>query len=1447
MSKDNIEELREEQEKEEEDDEEQGGGFEFEDSLDEEDTLEDPLLREGSEEPAQGSAPTQEDIAGEGNPTVPSIPPPQKDKATGDAPREQGLEIPSTVLHQESRGAPPAGQEDLGEPTLSLQPVKSGLTGSEAPQGVSASAEPSAPVYSVLSSDNVVQTSWKRNSIYEGLQSPTECYYRFFPVVKGAGSTPGRAGKARARDEWFSVVSELSAFLHKAQPAAEPERESPEVIYDDVPCENLPAPTQDDLIYEDVNREEDLADHEGWSSSEFESYDEQSDSESKLPARSKLSPDVRRLKERCARTKRELLAVRLGGRDVTQIKQSYDTKGVACCLKGLGLKCCILEEADFKVQQFMKAAKNGTKDGLEKTKIAVMRKVSFLHRKDCPDDLEDEVGYLDVIFSESKHPPPELAPMPEGLSSQQIVRRHILGSIVQSECSYLESLKRILQEYQKPLLEAEPRILSPRKIHLIFYRLREILQCHSMFQIALASRVAEWDTSEKIGDLFVASFSKSMVLDVYSDYVNNFTNAMALIKKACISKPAFLDFLKKKQASSADRITLYGLMVKPIQRFPQFILLLQDMLKNTSKGHPDRLHLQLALTELETLAEKLNEQKRVADQITEIQQLAKSISDRTLNKLLSSDQRQLILCETLIETVYGDKGQVLKSKERKVFLLNDTLICANINVKGQPDLSSLVPVGPKYAMKWSAPLLLVQVVEVGQEGTTQNKETLFQHSGFKRPGSASVPEISLLSPQGKVFLGPPRLYQELQELQHDLAVVEDVSQLIGTLQGSYQNLNSTVAQDWCLALQRLIRIKEDEIQCANKCRLRLLVPGKPDNVLALGWVSRWHCGSAAGAPAACLGPRSGRPVSFMVVFNTPNPLSKISWVNRLHLAKIAQREENMPGWFCAEDDGKTKARFWCPLLACRVPVFPSKAQEMKLEAALHNPVQCALLGFSAASTSLPQGYLWVASGSDSNQGQVDIFSLNRPTPRAVKSFQVGAPVLCLEYVTEPSPPEDAEPGAGERMSGVGNTICTGLRDGSILIYGSVDTAAQCLLIFHSPERCPVLCLKHSANFLFAGLIDGTVAVYSRKSGEELWDPGSCRQVSVGTEPIRTLLALEDSVWASCGNRVTVIEGASLSTQSFETHHDKTVSVAHMVRAGGGVWMAFSEGSFIRLFHTETLEHLQDINISTRSTFLSPGKSISDQAPQQTCMCSGSQTSHYNLDTYRGMGMVLISFPGQRSVRVTSLLICQGLLWVGTTQGIIITLPVPKLEGIPKITGKGMTSLNAHCGPVDFLVATSSTLSPELLKKDSVEDGQDAASGAEDKSDSSSQESLHQGHSSSFREARGRGLLLRYRLRSTSQLPGKPLTAKAEGASDSSLESLEHSLEDGSIYELTDDPEVWVRGRSSAREGGRKEKVTSAAVISGGRGFRRLAGGGTAASSTESSESTLMVWQLPLTV
>lgn len=63
-------------------------------------------------------------------------------------------------------------------------------------------------------------------------------------------------------------------------------------------------------------------------------------------------------------------------------------------------------------------------------------------------------------------------------------------------------------------------------------------------------------------------------------------------------------------------------------------------------------------------------------------------------------------------------------------------VCASfgfVSTRGPPDVSSLVPVGPKYTMKWSAPLQQVQVVEVGQE-VSQSQDALFQQSGAKRAG-----------------------------------------------------------------------------------------------------------------------------------------------------------------------------------------------------------------------------------------------------------------------------------------------------------------------------------------------------------------------------------------------------------------------------------------------------------------------------------------------------------------------------------------------------------------------------------------------------------------------------------------------------------------------------------------------------------------------------------------
>ena len=79
-----------------------------------------------------------------------------------------------------------------------------------------------------------------------------------------------------------------------------------------------------------------------------------------------------------------------------------------------------------------------------------------------------------------------------------------------------------------------------------------------------------------------------MVLEIYSEFINNFTTAMECARQESKRKSALADFLKVKQITAQDRVSFFGLMVKPVQRFPQFILLLQDLLKETPQGHSDR-------------------------------------------------------------------------------------------------------------------------------------------------------------------------------------------------------------------------------------------------------------------------------------------------------------------------------------------------------------------------------------------------------------------------------------------------------------------------------------------------------------------------------------------------------------------------------------------------------------------------------------------------------------------------------------------------------------------------------------------------------------------------------------------------------------------------------------------------------------------------------------------
>lgn len=179
-------------------------------------------------------------------------------------------------------------------------------------------------------------------------------------------------------------------------------------------------------------------------------------------------------------------------------------------------------------------------------------------------------------------------------------------------------------------------------------------------------------------------------------------------------------------------------------------------------------------------------------------------------------------------------------------------------------------------------------------------------------------------------------------------------------------------------------------------------------------------------------------------------------------------------------------------------------------------------------------------------------------------------------------------------------------------------------------------------------------------------------------------------------------------------------------------------------------------------------------------------------------------------------------------------------------------MNAHCGPVDFLMSVSGTLALNLLKEDSTLNGCSDSRGDVDLGESHRKlkQGLQQPEGCAPAEEKPVHLL-QYRLCSTHHLPGKLLSAQPENGSPEPAPpagSLEHRPEDGSIYEVSEDPDVWVRGHASS--GGRdcearRNKVTSTAVFSGGRGHRRV-GETDAHCEHNSGDNTLLVWQLPIT-
>ncbi|XP_055618357.1 uncharacterized protein LOC129763377 isoform X2 [Toxorhynchites rutilus septentrionalis] len=868
-------------------------------------------------------------------------------------------------------------------------------------------------------------------------------------------------------------------------------------------------------------------------------------------------------------------------------------------------------------------------------------------------------------IAERRHIPVALPPAPPGLTQQQLKRRLIVAAIVHSENSYVASLQRLVNEYKRPLEESSPPILNPSKTAILFHRLPEILQLHTLFRISLAEYVQSWDAEEKIGDVFVATFSKSLVLDVYSGFINNFSIAMDLARMEAKRKSALSDFFKVKQISSHDRLSFFGLMVKPVQRFPQFILFLQDLLKYTPQGHHDRMSLQLALTQLESLAEMLNERKREAEQFQAFKEMLENISGtfniRSLvsggaadNAINSTNTRYLLREDNVTQLEFNQSGFIVKSKKRRLLLLNDKVLCVSVAPKQSHEFGST----EKLTFKWMHPVQDVEIVDNNQSITLSRILTAGMKRGNSLKSNSSF-DASYMSPGGPTGFGTGisstmsssvgggstgggtlpgsgsdanNLCSEMNNLMHDYEVMSRINDLVGTLKGNYKDINLGVTRSILADIQASIQKKDEEISWVDSCCLQLVLKN------------------------AAKGGKEDTTYTFQI----ENPAVKKDWITELRLAQLALDPNNSPAWqIGAEHEQQRYSLAKMPLFVKAYPAYKSQHQTEVCCGCYFSSNLSASGAYrlkpSARKRSKHANTLWICS-SDKINSHITILSHNSAQHQSnggfgeLARFSLGETIVtCMEYVKE-----------GGLMTGddIGaDSIWMGTNNHRVLVYSASYPINDEQLVNLSLPGVPSQILYFNER-VFVGMTNGSVLVFRRTEGG-IWNLNSPKILAVQNEPISSLLAINSSVYFAAGKHVYVINGRTNEVEkNFHIKHTNSANVSSSVNllahSGIGLWISLKNSSIICLYHTETFKHLQDINIASNVLRVT--------------------SSHQNP-----------SRESNSSIQVTALMAAKGMLWVGTNVGITLTIPLPRLEGVPSISGGVNISYHAHLGPVTFLL------------------------------------------------------------------------------------------------------------------------------------------------------------------
>lgn len=240
-------------------------------------------------------------------------------------------------------------------------------------------------------------------------------------------------------------------------------------------------------------------------------------------------------------------------------------------------------------------------------------------------------------------------------------------------------------------------------------------------------------------------------------------------------------------------------------------------------------------------------------------------------------------------------------------------------------------------------------------------------------------------------------------------------------------------------------------------------------------------------------------------------------------------------------------------------------------------------------------------------------------------------------------------------------VWIGTESRKILIFSASDPEKGRILgTADLPQE--ILSMTFHAEAVWVGLSEGQIAVFRRNIFTLAWDLQNPYLIDLGTpsDPVLSLLPMiqgsQGGLYAACGKRVCVIDvhtNEILKSFVIQPRNDSSSNFVHqMAQSGVGLWVALKNSATICLYHTETFRHLQDINIASNVSRVLAARDVTRP---------------------------------QRSIHVTALMASRGLLWVGTNVGIALTVPLPRLEGVPIISGRANISYHAHFGSVTFFL------------------------------------------------------------------------------------------------------------------------------------------------------------------